>query len=459
MKTFPWTMAFFAIVIPTGSWAANQVIDDGIYIIQNRNSQKALEVVNGGADNPTNIIQANVTGTNRQKWRVTYRGDGYYSLVNLAGGGSAEVYNWSADNGANISEWSYAGRDSQLWSVQSQHNGYFTLTNKFSGKVMEVYERSTSNGANISQWEDNGGNWQQWQFRTQNTTTYHWPLSGDIGTHDPTVIHVNNTWYEFNTGNGISRKVSYNGGLSWTNLSALLPNGLSWWTTYVPDNNGLDVWAPDVRKFGDQYYLYYAISTFGSNTSAIGLLSSSDPASDHWSDQGLVIRSNSNTGYNAIDPELVIDENNKPWLAFGSWFDGIKLTRLNATTMKPSGTIYSLARRSGGIEATSITYHNGYYYLFVSVGRCCQGVNSTYQIRYGRATSITGPYLDKDGVDMLNGGGSLFDSGNDHWVGPGGEDIVDNHTIVRHAYDATDNGASKLLISDLNWDDNGWPTY
>lgn len=459
MKRYSWAIALAAITVAPSCWAL-QAIDDGVYIIENRNSGKALEVVNGGSDNPTNIIQADLTGTNRQKWQVTYRGDGYYSIVNLAGGGSAEVYNWDSTNGANISEWSYAaGRDSQLWAITSQDNGYFTLTNKFSGQLMEVYQHSTSNGANVSQWPGNGGAWQQWEFRTQNTSTYHWPLTGDIATHDPTAIHVDNTWYQFNTGNGISRKVSYNGGLSWSNLSPLLPNGLSWWHTYVPDNDGLDVWAPDVRKFGDSYYIYYAISTFGSSTSAIGLLSSKHLASDSWTDRGLVIHSDSSTGYNAIDPELVIDADDQPWLAFGSWFDGIKITKLDPDTMKPTGTIYSLARRSGGIEATSMTYHNGYYYLFVSTGVCCQGVDSTYQIRYGRSTSITGPFVDKDGVRMLDGGGSLFDSGNSRWVGPGGEDIVDNHTIVRHAYDAADNGNSKLLISDLNWDDEGWPTY
>jgi arabinan endo-1,5-alpha-L-arabinosidase len=171
-----------------------------------------------------------------------------------------------------------------------------------------------------------------------------------------------------------------------------------------------------------------------------------------------VIRTTDANNYNAIDPDLVLDANGNPWLSFGSFNSGIKLTKLGSN-MKPTGALYSIANRSGGIEAPVIVLRNGYYYLFVSVGFCCRGVDSTYQIRYGRSTSITGPYLDKSGIDMLQGGGTLLDSGNQRWIGPGGQDIQGTGIIARHAYDATDNGAPKLLINTLNWDAQGWPRY
>jgi arabinan endo-1,5-alpha-L-arabinosidase len=104
-------------------------------------------------------------------------------------------------------------------------------------------------------------------------------------------------------------------------------------------------------------------------------------------------------------------------------------------------------------------FRNGFYYLFVSTGVCCQGVNSTYQIRVGRATSITGPYLDKAGTDLRSGGGTLFDGGNARWIGPGGQDLYGTGVLVRHAYDANDNGNAKLLINTLSWTSDGWPSY
>lgn len=291
------------------------------------------------------------------------------------------------------------------------------------------------------------------------STSSFWPLTGNLGTHDPTIAEENGIWYEFQTGPGIYRKVSYNGGLHWEPLPSVLPNGLSWWRTYVPNQQGIDVWAPEVRHYNGRVWMYYAVSTFGSKVSLIGLLSASSLAADNWLDHGLVIRTTSSSNYNAIDPDLVIDASGNPWLALGSWNTGIKLTRLDPSTMKPTGTLYSIASRSGGIEAPTIIYRNGYYYLFVSVGLCCQGVNSTYQIRYGRSRTITGPYLDKSGVSMMNGGGSLLDGGNSRWIGPGGQDIFGTSVIARHAYDATDNGAPKLLINTLNWDSAGWPRY
>jgi len=289
-------------------------------------------------------------------------------------------------------------------------------------------------------------------------TTYHWPLTGNLGTHDPTLINENGTWWEFQTGAGIFGKVSHNGGLQWDPLPSVLPNGLSWWKTYVPGQSGIDVWAPDVRVYNGRTYMYYAVSTFGSKVSLIGLLSASSIAAGDWRDDGLVIRTTASNDYNAIDPDLAVDANGAAWLVFGSWNSGIKLTKLGSN-MKPTGSLFSIASRSGGIEAPNIVLRNGYYYLFVSTGLCCQGVNSTYQIRYGRATSITGPYTDKSGVAMMSGGGTLFDGGNSRWIGPGGQDVVGTSVIVRHAYDATDNGNAKLLISNLNWDSDGWPRY
>lgn len=128
--------------------------------------------------------------------------------------------------------------------------------------------------------------------------------------------------------------------------------------------------------------------------------------------------------------------------------------------MKPSGSLYAIASRTNNaIEAPSITYRNGYYYLFASIDNCCQGVNSTYKIIYGRSKTITGPYLDKNGTSMTSNGGTILDSGNAIWKGPGGQDIYNGNTIARHAYDANENGAPKLLINDLYWDAEGWPTY
>lgn len=287
-----------------------------------------------------------------------------------------------------------------------------------------------------------------------------WNLTGDIVVHDPTIIRVGSTYHVFSTGQGIQHLTSSNG-THWTRTSQVFAQPLSWWKTYVPNQATNDLWAPDIEYYNGKYWLYYSVSSFGSNTSAIGLASATN-INGPWTDNGLVIRSTGSDNYNAIDPQLFIDPSGNPWLSFGSFWSGIKLTRLDPATMKPTGSLYSIASRqstNSAIEAPTITYRNGYYYLFASVDYCCRGVNSTYKIVVGRATSITGPYVDKNGVNMMNGGGTIFDAGNSRWKGPGHQDVYNNNIIIRHAYDAQDNGTPKLLINDLYWDAAGWPTY
>lgn len=289
-----------------------------------------------------------------------------------------------------------------------------------------------------------------------------WNLSGNTVSHDPTFIKESNgLWWAFMTGTGIGVKYSSDG-LNWTQGTQVFPSELSWWRTYAPGMGTNDVWAPDISYYRGRYWLYYAISSFGTNTSAIGLTSCSSIVAGDWRDDGMVIRTTSSSSSNAIDPNLFTDASGKSWLVYGSWFDGIHVVRVADATMKPTGTNYKIAYKSGGIENADIVYYGGYYYLFVSLGVCCNGTSSTYKIAYGRSTSVSGPYLDKNGVNMLNGGGTILDSGNSVWKGPGASDIYkrssSSFALIRHAYDATDNGTPKMLINDLYFS-NGWPTY
>jgi arabinan endo-1,5-alpha-L-arabinosidase len=226
--------------------------------------------------------------------------------------------------------------------------------------------------------------------------------------------------------------------------------------------------------FEGTYYLYFAISTFGSDRSVIGLTTNStlDPsASDyHWVDQGEVIASvPGKTDWNAIDPDPVVVDGSRLWLAFGSQWSGIKLIALDPRTGKPDALkgnqrprLYSLAARPGSrpIEAPFISYHDGYYYLFVSFNNCCMGAASTYEIVVGRSRSITGAYRDQAGKPMTRGGGTLVLRGAGNARGPGSSGVFDNNGrdwIYYHYYDAAADGAAKLGIQPLAWNRHGWP--
>ncbi|MBN1307462.1 MAG: arabinan endo-1,5-alpha-L-arabinosidase [Chitinispirillaceae bacterium] len=287
------------------------------------------------------------------------------------------------------------------------------------------------------------------------------PLKGDLGVHDPVMIKAGSTYYIYSTGRLVGAKTSTDR-ITWRYASSGL-TAPSWVKTEVPANSGTDFWAPDIMFRDDKYWLYYSVSTFGKNTSAIGLATSPTLSSPTWTDQGVVVKSTSGNNYNCIDPAIFQDNDGKVWLTFGSFWSGIKLVECDPATGKPADsttTFISLASHSSGIEAPYLLKW-GFYYLFVSWDKCCEGVRSTYKIVAGRATSVQGPYTDRDGKAMTSGAGEVLDTGDAVRKGPGHNGIfIDNDTVfcVNHYYDANRNGASTLQIRPLYFDD-GWPSF
>ncbi|HEY3860993.1 MAG TPA: arabinan endo-1,5-alpha-L-arabinosidase [Verrucomicrobiae bacterium] len=287
----------------------------------------------------------------------------------------------------------------------------------------------------------------------------------DIACHDPsTIVKCKDEYWVFGTGRGLLARHSTNL-IDWMAGQRIFKTPPAWTTNAIHGNNGA-FWAPDVTYLGNRYLLYYAVSTWGKRTSAIGLATNAtlDPADPAfaWKDEGLVIQTSDANNYNAIDPAIVPDADGKLWLAFGSYWSGIKLVELDPATgrrVAADSPIYSLAWNDS-IEASYIYHHDGYYYLFVNWGQCCRGVKSTYNIRIGRSQKITGPYLDKKGVDMLKGGGTVFLETSGSFIGPGHAGIITaggKDWLSCHYYDATQDGRGSLGILPLTWDAAGWP--
>ena len=289
-------------------------------------------------------------------------------------------------------------------------------------------------------------------------------LTGNLGTHDPVVIEADGRFYLFSTGNNIGAKTS-NDLLSWQGASDVLTGGTrpAWLAQQVPGVSNL--WAPDISFFGGAYHLYYSASTFGKNRSCIGHLSRASLTSGSWADKGEAICSNvsDKVNYNAIDPNVVVDTNGTPWLSFGSFWGGIQLIKLKETGERDGTSLVNIASRpsaGGALEAPFIVRRCGYYYLFVSFDRCCQGASSTYNIRVGRSANVEGPYVDRTGKAMLEGGGTLVLQGGDRYKGPGHNAVIFSKNAaynVYHSYDANSNGASVLRIAELAFDGEGWP--
>ena len=295
--------------------------------------------------------------------------------------------------------------------------------------------------------------------------------------HDPsTVIESGGRYYVYSTGRGIPM-LSSPDLMNWTRLGSVFSEIPERVHAQVPKNNGTDIWAPDILRLGDTFYLYYAVSSWGSFRSVIALATNKtlDPAapSYRWVDHGVVIGSDGVEEMNDIDPAAILAPDGTLWLCYGSYHGSIKVLQLDPKTgLVQAGasarTPVAVARAS---EAADILFHDGYFYLFVNHGSCCKGKDSEYNIRVGRARAITGPYLDKHGIALTNGGGSLFLAARDHRIGPGHfarviEATDEGHKLdhggmelfsLHYEADLANPGRATLGIRPLLWSADSWP--
>ena len=293
------------------------------------------------------------------------------------------------------------------------------------------------------------------------------PLTGSLGAHDPsTMILCEGRYYVFTTGHGIPIKVSTNK-FHWSSAGTVFPvnRAPAWTTNAVPLFDGT-FWAPDIVQVQGRYLLYYSVSSWGSQVSAIGLASSRtlDPARPDygWTDHGPVIQSRLGDPYNCIDPSVFLDEDGRLWLVFGSYWQGIYIVELDPRTgmrLQPQAAPVRLAWNDQ-IEAAHLMKRGAYYYLFVNWGTCCAGIDSTYQIRVGRSLSPTGPFRDRQGVNLIQRGGARFLESTGRFVGPGHAGIYredGQDWLTFHYYDGLDRGIAKLGLARLEWTSDGWP--
>lgn len=289
-------------------------------------------------------------------------------------------------------------------------------------------------------------------------------------THDPVLAREGDTYYVFSTGARIPFLCSKDK-IEWEFCGRVLDEYPPWTKEVNP--NLADAWAPDISYVDGRWLLYWAASSFGSQESAIGLLTNTtlDPNNPDyaWVDQGVVLRSHTGDRWNAIDANLVLDEDGAPWLAWGSFWQGIWMRRIDPATghfLAEDETYHHLADRSTtvqgppAIEAPFLVRRGPYWYLFASFDQCCQGVASTYNVRVGRSETLTGPYVDRDGVPMLEGGGTRILEAYDVWKGPGHNGILIEDGVYwmpYHAYHGQLNGVPYLRLEALGWTEDGWP--
>lgn len=243
------------------------------------------------------------------------------------------------------------------------------------------------------------------------------------------------------------------------------------------------MWAPEIDFFNGLYYLYYTIPDTADSVSgepgcngdsAIGVATSESPLGP-WEDQGIVVEPRRNgPGCNffwTFDPE-VVEEDGQKYIFFGSYYGGIAARELSDDGLRSDPETQVQITIPNRYEGAEVVYKDGYWYLFVSATNCCNGPLTGYSVFVGRSENILGPYVDREGVSLLDSrvGGTPFLSMNgNRWVGLGHntlfQDFDGQWWTIYHAVDQNDPyfegavGFTKrpALLDPVDWID-GWPT-
>jgi len=275
-------------------------------------------------------------------------------------------------------------------------------------------------------------------------------LNGEPYIHDPSTIMVcDGKFYTFGTGGG----------------GLVSDDGWTWHSGAVRPGGGL---APDAIKIGDRYYIAYASKGGGLSGGHAGAINTMwartlDPESPDFGfhDDSIVVTTDGIEDCDAIDPGFFLDPTDgRLWLTYGTYFGYIRIIELNPDTGKrvPGNQPVNIAI---DMEATTMMYRDGWYYLLGTHGTCCDGANSTYNIRVARSRKVTGPFLDNMGVDTLKGGGKLVVAAGGRFIGPGHFGLLDLGDGVQkfschYEADLDRGGRSVMDIRPLLWKD-GWP--
>lgn len=220
------------------------------------------------------------------------------------------------------------------------------------------------------------------------------------------------------------------------------------------------LWAPDINKIGDKYVLYYSMSVWGGEwTCGIGCAVADTPAGK-FKDCGMMFRSNGINVQNSIDP-FYIEDGGKKYLFWGS-FHGIYGIELSDDGLKVKEGAKPVQVAGDAYEGTYIHKRDGYYYLFASIGRCCEGIKSTYTTVVGRSDKLFGPYLDKQGRSMSDNHHEVLIQKNESFVGTGhnSEIVTDkagDNWMFYHAVKVSDPDGRVLMLDKIVWEDD-WPS-
>jgi arabinan endo-1,5-alpha-L-arabinosidase len=291
---------------------------------------------------------------------------------------------------------------------------------------------------------------------------------------DPALIRRDDgTWFRFATSEGIPIFTASNFSGPWEQQGYVLPQ-----CSKIPLPGSCDVWAPDVTLVDDTFYMYYSVSQIASQASAIGVATSKSLEADSWTDHGMLLESKPFDEFNSIDANLLITDESKRLLTYGSYWTGIFQVELGQFT-EVIDTVQMPGTHLASLRDTLIPYIEGaflfkwdqLYYLFFSSGICCghdkflPPPDQEYKVKVCRSKSPDRDFIDKDGTKCLDSGGTLVLGSHDNVYSPGGQAVYNisgygpvlyYHYNDREAPNGLADAEKRIGMNALDFS-SGWP--
>lgn len=308
---------------------------------------------------------------------------------------------------------------------------------------------------------------------------------GPYNVHDPSIVKDGEYFYCYNT--DVAFGADVRPGIQIRRSKDLVDWEFYGWvfsglpakgSDFITKNGGTPfkaLWAPYVMKVGNEFRLYYSLSSAVPRLSVIGLATSAFPTGP-WTEVGTVVTSLNDAAVqtNAIDPTVVVGKDGKPWMYYGSAWDGIYILELDPATGLAAGAGKGrrIAQRgftgptiNGNIEGPEIIYNSELdkYFLFIAY----DWLATKYNVRVGRADTPEGPFYDFNGKDLNEAEDNLpmiiapykF-NGHSGWQGVSHCSVFKDNGqyYIAHQGRPTINFYYMILhVRKLFWTKDGWP--
>ena len=298
--------------------------------------------------------------------------------------------------------------------------------------------------------------------------TYTNPVITFSSAADPTVIRTDEGFYLYATQtNSYWIPIYFSKDLvNWEFKRSAFRNATRPKPDVLPDGGAF--WAPEIRYINGKYVLYFSWAKWGDGSKSYTAVATSDsPVGDFLNAKPLLITDD--FGSNCID-QFYYEEDGKKYMFVGS-FNGIYVTELtdDGLSVKRGADGKPVLKKQvcgRAFEGTNIYKKGKYYYLFASINNCCDGIDSRYKVVVGRSENLLGPYVNREGKDMMSNSWTLVLEGDgETFFGPGHNSIIipdDAGTdwMIYHSY-VKENGAvgGRLgMLDRIVWSADGWPT-